>query len=252
MNINEFDVNKILKNGVPEGKDPDKYSKLLKEYHICLWSSRKVKKCKFILKNGNSNKMILNTGEHEIIFTPDSITNIFQNSNRKYNSRKELEIVEEHYNIDSDIKKYVDEFNNIDYTIGSSLIFPTRIDNQSIGWTLNRTRGISYKIHDRIDLTLKCIKMYYENNSEYNPLLDCIKKNRVFFDLFDNFKEYVDFFFLNDLVDDNYNVKGFDNILSFDNPFPTSIEQYKLYLINMINFIKNRNLRIEKWVKEWK
>lgn len=202
MNIDEFDVDKILKNGVPEGKDPDKYSKLLKEYHICLWSSREVKKCKFILKNGNSNKMILNTGEHEIIFTPDSITNIFQNSNRKYNSRKELEIVEEHYNIDSDIKKYVDEFNNIDYTIGSSLIFPTRIDNQSIGWTLNRTRGISYKIHDRIDLTLKCIKMYYENNSEYNPLLDCIKKNRVFFDLFDNFKEYVDFFFLNDLVDD--------------------------------------------------
>ena len=52
MNINEFDVNKILINGVPEGKDPDKYSKLLKEYHICLWSSRKVKKCKFILKKG--------------------------------------------------------------------------------------------------------------------------------------------------------------------------------------------------------
>ena len=94
--------------------------------------------------------------------------------------------------------------------------------------------------------------MYYENNNEYNPLLDCIKKNKVFFDLFDNFKEYVDFFFLNDLVDDNYNVKGFDNILSFNNPFPTSIEQYKLYLINMINFIKNRNLRIEKWVKGWK
>lgn len=213
MNINEFDVNKILKNGVPEGKDPDKYSKLLKEYHICLWSSREVKKCKFILKNGNSNKMILNTGENEIIFTPDSITNIFQNSNRKYNSRKELEIVEEYYNIAPDIKKYVDEFNNIDYTIGSSLIFPTRIDNQSIEWTLNRTRGISYKIHDRIDLTLKCIKMYYENNNEYNPLLDCIKKNRVFFDLFDNFKEYVDFFFLNDLVDDNVSIKDFHLII---------------------------------------
>ena len=253
MDVREINVNKPLNIEQREkGLDPDKYSRILKEYHMCIWSNRKINSREFIVKDGYLNEMIFNNGEHEIIFTPDSINNIFQNSRRKYNSRPEKEIVLEYCSKDLELKKLVDEFNAFDYTIGSSLIFPIKIDGQSICWTMNRARGILYKIHDRIDLTLKCIKMYYENSSEDNPLLSCLNKNKVFFDLFGDFKTYVDFFLLNDLVDENYDVIYFDSECSFSNPFPSNIEKYKEYLKSNIDFIDKRNKRINEWVIQWK
>ena len=251
MNIKDIQVNKLLNAGLEKGVDPDKYSKDLKDYHMCLWENRTLKSKPFKLESGYLNRMIFNDGEHEIVFTPDSITNISQNSKRKYKSKPESEIVKDYCN-DISVKELVDRFNEIDYTIGSSIIYPISIDNKSIGWTLNRARGVLYKIHDRIDLTLECIRRYYNNEQSVNPLLSSIIKNKLFFDLFSGFKEYVDFFFLNDLVDVDYNVLPLFGSVCFDTPFPDSIEEYKIYVKNTISFVEKRNARIDRWVKEWK
>ena len=251
MDIKNIDVNKLLNLNIPLGKDPDRFSKELKEYHICLCSSRTINEKEFILNSGKNNKMIYSNGNIEIIFTPDSITNVFQNSSRRYNGIKEKDIINK-YSENEEIKELIEEYRRIDYTIGSSIIFPISINNQSLGTTINRARGVLYQIHDRIDFTLKCIKLYYEDSNDINPLLPYIQKNKAFFDLFGSFKAYVDFFFLNDLVDKDYNVIYLDNECSFSNPFPYNIDVFKEYISNTIKFINNRNKRIAEWVKNWK
>ena len=93
-------------------------------------------------------------------------------------------------------KNEIDAFFNLGCTIGGYIIFPSnRIDNQM---TINGSRGINKKIKDRFDLTLECIRRFYLN--EDSPLTETLNRYRNFFNLFDNFKGYVDFFLLQDLV----------------------------------------------------
>ena len=250
MNIKDIDVKKLHNVGFVGKQDPDKLSKSLKEYHLCLFSNRKMNSGSFTFEPGKLNEMIFNNGKVKITFTPDSITHAFQYSNRKWNGTTEKETVADYCERDAGIKKLVEEYNAIDYTIGSSIVFPTKINDVSIGWTLNRARGVLYAVHDRIDHTLECIRMYYDNETENNPLADCLIKNKPFLDLYDGFKEFVDFFMLNDLVDENYKVKGYCGRINFNSPFPKTPEEYKEYMKSTNDFIKARNKRIDDWIKQ--
>jgi hypothetical protein len=72
-----------------------------------------------------------------------------------------------------------------------------------------------------------------------------------FFDLFDNFKGYIDFFLLNDLIDENENIKFY---LPFDNfktkPTFADIEEYLTYKKGVMDFIKARNKRIDNYANQ--
>lgn len=252
MDIKDIDVKKRHNENYTGKQDPDKLSESLREYHACLFENRKIKSCSFTIKTNKPNHIIFNNGKIEIIFTPDSITNIFQLSNRKWKSKSEKEILKDYCNQDKKIKELTDEFNTIDYTIGSSIVFPIRINGESIGNTLNRARGVLYKIHDRIDYTLECIKRYFEGNTEDNPLKNSLSKNKEFFDLFYGFEEYVDFFMLNDLIDENGNVKSLCNEIDFNKPFPETLEDYQTYIRKTNEFIKARNKRIKEWCESYK
>lgn len=232
ININ---YKKLLNNNL----DPDKYCKELGETHCILWSS---KKTLGILKWNSLNKLKSFINGIEFIFTPDSIVNSFYNSKRiiKGKGIKESDWIRSLSKMTQDIIK---DYRNIDYTIGSSIIFPISINGKSIGWTMNKARGCSSKIHDRFDYTLECIKRYYEENID-NPLQSAIEKSSLFFNLFKSFNEYVDFFFLNDLVDEKGNVISFTDKIDFSSPFPKTEEEYIKYLDNTIRFVNKRNERI--------
>ena len=58
---------------------------------------------------------------------------------------------------------------------------------------INLARGMSQYVKDRIDLTLECTRRYY--NNEDTPLYNVLLKDKEFFDLFVNFKGFVDYFF---------------------------------------------------------
>jgi hypothetical protein len=58
--------------------------------------------------------------------------------------------------------------------------------------TINQYRGFNRKINDRIDLTLECIRLYYEG--KVSPLYETFFVYDDFFKLFVDFKGYVDFF----------------------------------------------------------
>jgi hypothetical protein len=140
----------------------------------------------------------------------------------------------------------LDEFQSAGSVIGARILFPrNRIDNR---FTINQARGTHPRINDRFELTLECIRMHYLGLS--NPLESVLNRYRDFFNLFGNFKGYVDFFFLQDLVSSDYSevLYFIPHDSSFESsPRPDSVESYMQYKANTIRFIKARNGRIKDW-----
>jgi len=127
-------------------------------------------------------------------------------------------------------------------TIGGFIVFPKH-DKP----TVNTARNA--KFHDRFDLALECIRRYYENNS-YNPLFSSLNKEHIqkdidFFEMFGSFKNYVDFFCLQDWVNDNYEVLD----LLGDTP-TTPLDADKVWKENNIlpcDFKTDDETKVKKW-----
>lgn len=71
--------------------------------------------------------------------------------------------------------------------------------------------------------------------------------DRDFFSLFNDFKGYVDFFYLQDCVTDDYkNIRFWLGNGSLTNqPLPQTVEDYLEYIDAEINFLEKRNSRIK-------
>jgi len=109
--------------------------------------------------------------------------------------------------------------------------------------TINGSRGLNRSIKDRFDLTLECIRRFYVNKE--SPLTETFQRYASFFNLFYDFGGYVDFFLLQDLVEDSYSVKFFLPFESFNQPpLPKNVEQYRFYKKHLIEFVSARNQRI--------
>lgn len=125
-------------------------------------------------------------------------------------------------------------------TIGGHIIFPAHNRN---GFTINQARGVNNIICDRFDLTLECIRRFYKK--EKSPLYDAIRRYKDFFDLFVDFRGYVDFFMLQDFIDEKEQINF---SLPFDNfnrsPLPQNIDEYKKYTSQTIDLMNSRNKRI--------
>lgn len=211
------------------GNDPDAMSKTLQKYHAFLWSKPLPNGKNMSLKMGDSYTYLT---WNEFRFGSDSILASF----RYIRYRKMLEEVSK---VLPDYRKFIEDFIHKSYTIGGTIIFPK--DN-----SINRARGCNAYIKDRWDLTLECIRRYYKN--EGSPLFDTLRKNKEFFDLFVDFKGYVDFFYLQDCVSKDYNSVNFwigDENMS-KNPMPQSVDEYLLWIDRQLNFVAKRNKRIEK------
>ena len=125
--------------------------------------------------------------------------------------------------------------------LGGSIIFPKTN-------SINRARGINNMICDRWDLTLECIRRYYKNQE--SPLFESLCLNKDFFDLFIDFKGYIDFFFLQDCVSPDYESVNFwiGNGTFEKNPFPKNVEEYITWISNELDFLEKRNNRINNFL----
>lgn len=126
-------------------------------------------------------------------------------------------------------------------TIGGRLVFPrNRIDGRQ---TINQRRGTHARIRDRFDLTLEAIRRHYVG--EESPLSLTLDSYSEFFALFETFDGYVNFFLLQDLVDEKGHVKFY---LPFDGygaaPLPSSHEQYREFRRRQLEFVSARNKRM--------
>ena len=115
--------------------------------------------------------------------------------------------------------------------------------------TINRRRGCHWRIKDRFDLTLECIRRHYLD--EPSPLGDALALYADFFGLLGDFAGYVDFFHLQDAVsEDTSTVKFSMPFEGFDaSPLPATVEAYLAYRQRAIEFIESRNRRIAAYVR---
>jgi len=140
----------------------------------------------------------------------------------------------------------IEAFFDLASTIGAYIIFPAnRIDKKP---TINGIRGMHQMVRDRFDLTLECIRRWYIH--EESPLSEHIERYRDFFLLFDDFKGYVSFFLLEDLVCEDFGsiyfwlpFAGFGETP----PLPADVREYRQYMKNIFKFAKARSKRMENW-----
>lgn len=213
--------------------DPDCASKTLQQYHSVLWSKP--------LPNGQTLELTIGNGRNYLTwdnfrFGSDSILASF----RYIRYRNMLEQVSCTI---PDYKAFIEMFLHKCNTIGGFIIFPK--DN-----SFNCARGCNAKIKDRWDLSLECIRRYY--NGEDSPLYENLKKNKTFFDLFVNFKEYVDFFFLQDCVSPDYSTvyQWIENDNFKESPLPKTVDEYLTWINKQLEFVEKRNNRIKKYLDD--
>lgn len=218
----------------PVGRDPDSHSPTLRRYHQKLWSKPLPNGDRFTLSADKPKAYLRhNSALGEFSLSSDAI-------GHTYRYVKAMAPVIEQVPIEE-----LEEFYSVCSTIGAYIVFPSqRIDAKP---TINGARGMHWKIRDRFDLTLECIRRHY--GSEESPLSETLERYRHFFDLFGSFEGYTQFFLLDDLVSPSgREVNFFIPLRGFDAPaLPDRLEDYLAYKEALTNFVKARNLRIERW-----
>lgn len=214
------------------GNDPDNKSKTLQIYHQLLWSRE--------LPNGKKMELEIGKGRYYLqwegfCFGSDSIIASFRY--KRYRS-----MIEKVSNLLPNYHSFMENYLHKSYTIGGEIIFPKKAGG------INQSRGCNMYIKDRWDLTLECIRLFYLG--EISPLYDVLSKEKDFFDLFVDFKGYIDFFFLQDCVSPDYNqvdfwIGGKDFIR---NPLPKTPEEYLIWINKELDFIYKRNKRIQSYI----
>lgn len=226
-----IDITLDFRSDTPPGKDPDSFSPTLRRYHKHLWSKTLPGGVVFELDDTNPHFYLHHRSENgEFFLSSDTVIPSFKRERRLSHIIKQIPVEE------------LEEFNRIGYTIGGMMVYPgNRIDKKI---TINGMRGFHPRIKDRFDLTVECIRRHYRN--EASPLSETIMRYADFFGLFGDFRGYVDFFLLQDMVSQNYSTVRF--FMPFDDfkksPLPTSIDAYRYYKHNAVEFIKARNQRI--------
>ena len=218
-----------------KGRDPDTYSPTLNAYHRALWSKE--------LPNGEVMDLLSKGAPFvlswkDLYFTSDTIIvemRSLKNQRITDQAREQVEDFEEVY----------EHLLCRSYSIGSMIIFPLHINS------MNQRRGMNTLISDRWDLTLECIRRHYAG--EESPLTKVIEQDRAFYDLFVDFKGYVDFFFLQDCVSEDYSSV---NIWMGDASFrksglPETVEDYFKFLFKEHIFLDKRNRRIQEYTSQF-
>lgn len=216
------------------GLDPDTSSPTLRLYHKLLWSKQLPNGRPFTLDDSMRGAYLYHSSDvGEFFLCSDSVIATFT---RWVSLRPITSLFTEEEN---------EAFRAIGYTIGGMMIFPgNRIDGKQ---TINGARGFNRKIADRFDLTLECIRRHYL--SQRSPLSETLARYRDFFALFEDFRGYIEFFMLQDLVtDDGSSVRFFMPFDDFKTPsVPRDSDTYKDYRRLSIDFIKARNCRIDRY-----
>jgi hypothetical protein len=217
------------------GGDPDSTSPTLRAYHKMVWSKPLPNGKLFELSDHQQGVYLYHSSElGEFCLGSDAITHSYKSHIRKKWLTEQ-------------IPDEVNELFDAGSTIGAYTIFPNNRTNGN--HTINQARGVNPLIDDRFDLTLECIRRFYIG--ETSPLYDTLCRDKNFFDLFGDFTGYVHFFLLDDLIDENLAVKFY---LPFDDfkapPVFSGVDEYLVYKKGVMNFIRQRNERINRYIKD--
>ena len=220
----EFNFSKEAK-----GRDPDRYSPTLIKYHRMLWQKPLKDNKLFDLTFSEKNRLTHSSDLGVFELSSDTIGHTYRKWKRMAHIIKQIP------------KSDIDSFLKTCRTMGGYIVFPA---NKINGNTINQERGTNTKIRDRWDLTVECIRRHYVGGE--SPLSNTLVRYSDFFSLFSNFKSYVEFFHLQDVVSNDFKKVKF--FLPFDDfqrvPTPKTKEEYIAYRQAVMLFINQRNTRI--------
>ena len=226
-----IDITFDFRSDTPPGKDPDALSPTLRSYHKFLWTKPLPNGVLFELDDTKSNVYLYHQSEiGEFFLSSDSAIHTFSRWASMAHIINQLKQGE------------AEEFRRVGYSMGGMIIFPAnRIEGKN---TINVARGFHPLIKDRIDLTVECIRRYYKN--EKSPLSEVLTRYADFFAIFGDFKGYVEFFLLQDLVTEDFSsIKFFITFEDFKTPVvPKTLDAYLSYKHLTIKFTNERNQRI--------
>ena len=232
--IRQIDTAYDFRTDTPAGKDPDSHSKSLRRHHRLLWSKPLPDGDPFTLREDIRGHYLRHSSARgEFSLGSDSVIPTYT----RYGfaaEHPELFTPEEN-----------EKFFSLAYTIGAFMVFPgNRIGRK---WTINQARGCNRSIADRMDLTLECIRRHYAGGN--SPLGDVLARHVDFFALFVDFKGYVEFFLLQDLVaPDCSKIEFLMPFNDFRPPAtPKDEETYRTFKDQSIAFINARNRRIDEF-----
>lgn len=222
-----IDIAFDFRSDTPAGGDPDVASPTLRRYHKTLWSKRLPGGAHFDLSDSRTDCYLYHqSAVGEFFLASDTVIPSF----RKVPQIKALIPEDE-----------MAAFNTVGYTIGGMMVFPSnRVDGKM---TINGARGFHPRIKDRFDLTLECIRRHYVG--EASPLSGPLCRYSEFFMLFGDFRGYVEFFLLQDLVVGNEVKLSKPNDNFRTTPVPRDAHEYRAYRDDAVAFINARNRRIQ-------
>jgi hypothetical protein len=212
------------------GKDPDTASATLKSFHAALWSKPLPDGSHFQLEDAGSKYLLAIHKDGALRVTSDTISNSMSGHKRLAPFLSELP------------EQLIQDVKDLGSTVGARIVFPgDRVNGKP---TINVARGFHPRIKDRFDLTLECIRLHYQG--EESPLSGVLARYRDYFAFFESFEGFVDFFLLQDLVN-NGAVKFF---IAADSPFeqspyPQDALEYERYANKTLEFLAARNNRIQ-------
>jgi len=223
----------------PPNRDPDSYSETLRQYHKLLWSKSLPDGSILKLSDQRSGTYLYySSPKGEFNLTSDSISHSYHYVKRMQHILDALDPAWSRFIYD-DLHR-----------IGGYSLFPGNKKDGSM--TINQARGCNQRIVDRFDLTLECIRRFYEGND--SPLTKTFGVYSDFFELFSSFEGFVDFFALQDLVDSKYSTVKF--FLPFDEtfplkPFPKDLDEYDVFIRNTLGFVLSRTKRLTNYSQEF-
>ncbi|MEQ1579501.1 MAG: hypothetical protein ABL964_02825 [Steroidobacteraceae bacterium] len=226
-----IDVSFDFRSDTPPNKDPDISSATLHCYHRALWSKRLPGGTNFELQDVRPLGYLKHhSALGDFLLSSDSVVPTF---------RKEKRLSCVFFSIPAEEQS---AFLRLTYTIGGMLLFPGNVVDRKM--TINGARGFHPRVKDRFDLTMECIRLHYRR--EQSPLSGALSRYESFFDLFRDFRGYVDFFLLQDIVTNDYSsVRFHAPFTGFDrSPVPRDLDEYLAYRGLATQFIEARNQRI--------
>jgi hypothetical protein len=212
------------------GRDSDRHSPTLQGYHQRLWSR--------VLPDGAMFDLepVRRRGSY-LLRHPAPGGDLFLSSDILANSSKRP-CHDLYQQVPEDVRA---RFHSVGLSIGGRLIFPAeRVDGMQ---TVNQRRGTHPRVRDRFDLTLECIRRHFVG--EPSPLAPVLQAHASFFQRFVDFRGYVSFFLLDDLLDERSAVRFYLPFSDFEGRvLAKSLAEYRQFLDRQVEFVEARNARI--------
>jgi hypothetical protein len=212
------------------GRDMDIHSPTLRTYHQFLWSRPLPNGTVLKLDASRSRARDYLVTQDGLVLSSDSLINSMTAWPRM---KKALADVPE---------KEQEAFRQRASSVAATGLWPKR--RGPAGQSINQARGLNRQIADRLDLTIECVRRHYAEDE--SPLTPVLEDAAQFFDLWPDWRTWIRWWLLDDLVDAKGRIHWFLPFTEFgrEQAWPSTSQGWRAYRDRCVEFIDRRAARM--------